>query len=407
MIAAPPPAGGDGRLADNVAYFARILRAAGLKIGPRSVLDAADALIASGSLAREDIYWTLHSVFVTRREDSAVFAQAFAAFWRRRQLIEKLIEIMSPSIRAPSSEDRKPGAGALRVADALGARQQVHEPRREDIEVSARLTASATERLKTKDFAQMDAAEIAQAKAAIARLTLAGDNRLSRRFSPDTRGTLPDMRRTMRDVVRQGGEMNILRWRRRVERPLPVVALVDISGSMSEYARVFLHFLHALTNSRRRVETFLFATRLTCITRELTRRDPDEALARVSARVPDWEGGTRIASALADFNKLWSRRVLGQGANVLLVTDGLEREPDEALAFQMDRLARSATRLIWLNPLLRYDGFEAKAAGIRTMMPLVDDFLPVHNVASVEALCHALGGGKAGGHFAGGRAAIR
>jgi uncharacterized protein with von Willebrand factor type A (vWA) domain len=168
------------------------------------------------------------------------------------------------------------------------------------------------------------------------------------------------------------------------------VALMDISGSMAEYSRLFLHFLHAVAETRRRVHSFVFATRLTNISRELTSRDPDEALARASGRVQDWEGGTRIAHALHEFNRHWSRRVLGQGAIVLLFTDGLEREVTGELAFEMDRLKRSCRRLIWLNPLLRFDAFEARAAGIRTMLPYVDEFRPIHSLASMEELCQAL-----------------
>jgi uncharacterized protein with von Willebrand factor type A (vWA) domain len=170
----------------------------------------------------------------------------------------------------------------------------------------------------------------------------------------------------------------------------PVVALLDISGSMSQYTRLFLHFLHAVTDARKRVSTFLFGTRLTNVTRALKEKDPDEALAACSASVLDWSGGTRIATSLAAFNKLWARRVLTQGAVVLLFTDGLERDPDERLGFEIDRLHRSCRRLIWLNPLLRFEAFEAKARGIRVMLPHVDELRPIHNLASMKELCQAL-----------------
>jgi uncharacterized protein len=167
---------------------------------------------------------------------------------------------------------------------------------------------------------------------------------------------------------------------------------MDISGSMADYSRLFLHFLHAIAEKRRRVHSFVFATRLTNISRELTSRDPDQALARAAKRVQDWEGGTRIAHALHDFNRHWSRRVLGQGAIVLLFTDGLEREVTPELTFEMDRLKRSCRRLVWLNPLLRFDAFEARASGIRAMLPHVEEFRPIHNLASMEGLCRALSG---------------
>jgi uncharacterized protein with von Willebrand factor type A (vWA) domain len=168
------------------------------------------------------------------------------------------------------------------------------------------------------------------------------------------------------------------------------VALLDISGSMSQYTRLFLHFLHAVTDARKRVHTFLFGTRLTNVTRALKQKDPDEALASVTANVADWSGGTRIATSLKRFNKLWARRVLTQGAIVLLITDGLERDPDERLAFEVDRLHRSCRRLIWLNPLLRFSGFEARAKGIRAMLPHVDELRPIHNLESMAELVRAL-----------------
>jgi uncharacterized protein with von Willebrand factor type A (vWA) domain len=168
------------------------------------------------------------------------------------------------------------------------------------------------------------------------------------------------------------------------------VALVDISGSMAEYSRIFLHFLHAVTEKRRRVHSFVFGTRLTNITRSLRARDPDEALALAGKAAPDWEGGTRISTALHAFNRVWSRRVLGGGAIVLLFTDGLERHLDGELPFEMDRLHRSCRQLVWLNPLLRFDGFEARASGIRAMLPHVDSFRPIHNLAAMADLCAAL-----------------
>ena len=213
---------------------------------------------------------------------------------------------------------------------------------------------------------------------------------VTRRHRPDPRGLRLDMRRTIRRSLRTSGEIIDIRKLGRIEKPAPIVALLDISGSMSQYTRLFLHFLHAVTEREKRVTTFLFGTRLTNVTRALRAKDPDEALASCSQSVEDWAGGTRIATSLHTFNKLWARRVLGQGAIVLLISDGLEREADDKLAFEMDRLHRSCRRLIWLNPLLRYSGFEAKAQGIKMMLPHVDEFRPVHNLTSMEGLVSAL-----------------
>jgi hypothetical protein len=250
--------------------------------------------------------------------------------------------------------------------------------------------------LQKKDFAQMTAAEIAAARIAIRRLVLSLDQVKTRRLTPHRHGHIIDMRRTLRASMKAGGALIDLKFLGLKTKLPPIVALLDISGSMSDYTRLFLHFLHAITDARKRVHTFLFGTRLTNVTRSLKARDPDEALAACSASVLDWSGGTRIATSLHAFNKLWGRRVLGQGAIVLLITDGLERDPDDRLGFEIDRLHRSCRRLIWLNPLLRFEGFEAKAKGIQTMLPHVDEFRPIHNLESMGELCRALS--ARGGH---------
>jgi uncharacterized protein with von Willebrand factor type A (vWA) domain len=236
----------------------------------------------------------------------------------------------------------------------------------------------------------MSAAEIEEVTRAVQRMKLPLAERPTRRFQPLLHGRKLDLRRTLRGSLRTGGEIVNFHRLGHIDKPVPIVALLDISGSMSEYTRLFLHFLHAVTDARKRVSVFLFGTRLTNITRALRARDPDDALARCSTLAEDWSGGTRIAPSLHSFNKLWGRRVLGQGAIVLLITDGLEREADQRLGFEMDRLHRSCRRLIWLNPLLRYSGFEAKAQGVKMMLPHVDEFRPVHNLKSMGELIEAL-----------------
>jgi uncharacterized protein with von Willebrand factor type A (vWA) domain len=384
-----------GRLAENIAYFARALRAAGMPVGPGAVIDAIAAVEAARVGAREDFYWTLHAVFVKRHEHSLLFDQAFRIFWRKRGLIEKLIAQMSP-IAPGGAAPEKPKAGALRVSEALAPPAKAPEPPKEELELSARLTVSEREVLKRRDFAQMSVDEIAKAKRLIAEMHLPDDEVVTRRFTPDAHGRRIDPRRTFRRSLRAGGASIDLAYRSRAVRHAPLVALVDVSGSMAEYSRLFLHFLHAIAEKRRQVHSFVFATRLTNITRELAHRDPDDALARAAQRVQDWEGGTRIAGCLHDFNRLWSRRVLSQGAVVLLFTDGLEREVTKELTFEMDRLKRSCRRLVWLNPLLRFEAFEARAGGIRAMLPHVHDFRPIHSLASMDQLCRALSADRGG-----------
>lgn len=381
-----------GRLADNIAHFARALRKAGLPVGPAAIIRAVEAAEVAGIGRREDLYWTLHSVFVTKREQHPVFDTAFAAFFRSKGLVEKLIAMLSPVAlpRAPAP----PRPGEARVGEALAPRRrQRPESREPEIALDARLTASDREVLQRKDFAQMSATELAAAERAVRALALPLDRVRTRRLAPDPRGRRIDPRRTLRASLKAGGAAIRLERRAPVERPPPIVALVDVSGSMADYSRVLLHFLHALA-AVRTVHTFAFGTRLTNITRALARKDPDVALSEASARVADWSGGTRIAATLAAFNRDWSRRVLGRGPIVLLVTDGLERgteaDDDADLAREMDRLHRSCRRLIWLNPLLRFGGFEARATGIRAMLPHVDEFRAVHSLEAVADLCAAL-----------------
>lgn len=380
----------DGRLAENIMYFARALRSAGIPVGPGEVIEAVRAVEAAGLSERSDFYAVLHAVFVKKHEHSVLFDQAFRIFWRRRGLLDQFMAASSPE-RAPDQAPPRPQPGAARIAKAL-FEPLINKKAEEAVELDARLTMSAREVFNHKDFAQMSAEEIARAEAILARLRLSADERVTRRWVADRRGRAIDERRSFRRSLRSGGHSIELARRSHAVRRPPLVALCDISGSMSDYTRVFLHFLHVLTDQRKNVHTFLFGTRLTNVTRALRAKDIDEALARCSSDVQDWAGGTRIAASLHAFNREWSRRVLGQGALVILFTDGLEREVGPDLAAEMERLQKSCARLIWLNPLLRYDGFQAKAQGVRAMLPFVDEFRAIHNLAKIEDLSHALSG---------------
>ena len=373
-----------GHLPDHIAEFARVLRRAGLPVGPGAVVDAVKAVRAAGIRRRDDFYWALHAVLVKRHEHDPVFSEAFRLFWRRRHGFEHVMEAM-----LPKAEEKAPRAAERRVAEAM-RRALEPRPREQQVQIDMSGTMSDLEVLARKDFAQMTADEIAQARRQIETIVFADDQVRRRRLVANSRGRRIDLRRTLRASLRSGGDIIDLKRRAPGHRRPPIVALLDISGSMSEYSRVCLHFLHALSEARGNVSTFLFGTRLTNVTRALRTRDPDDALSACAGTAQDWSGGTRIASALAEFNKAWSRRVLSQGAIVLLISDGLERDASERLAFEMDRLHRSCRRLIWLNPLLRYDAFEAKAKGILAILPHVDELRPVHNLASFEALVVAL-----------------
>ena len=381
----------DPRLAENIVHFARVLRRAGLAVGPQQVLDAIEAVTIGGLRSRRDFYWLLHATLIKRHEQHEIFDQAFHVFWRDPQLLDKMMAMMLPEVRTPEDEDAE--KASRRLSEALFGNDAPDQEENEepDVEVDSSETFSAAEILRKKDFEQMSAAELAEARAAISRLHLPLDEARIRRTEPNPRGHLADMRATLRATMRSGGIIPLKRRAYRHRRP-PLVVLCDISGSMSVYARVFLQFLHALTNDRDRVHVFLFGTRLTNVTRELRHRDVDEAMARVTAAVDDWDGGTRIGETLRRFNVEWGRRVLGQGAVVLLVTDGLDRDAGAGVEPEIARLHRQSKRLIWLNPLLRYDKFEPKSLGIRALLPHVDEFRAVHNIASLTELVEALSG---------------
>jgi len=376
----------NGFLTHNVAHFARALRRAGVPVGPDRVLDALHALEATGISRRDDFYWTLAALFLNRREHFDVFDQAFNLFWRNRQLLERLPPVSADTTPMEESDDEVPG---LRVAEALGL---VHESPllKESDSDDIGTAASHAEQLRRKDFDSMSAAELAQAKRLIADLRLPIAKIRTRRLTASSHGRVIDMRTTLRASLRGNADMIPLARRAFQKRHPPLVVLCDISGSMSRYSRMFLHFLHAVTNDRDRVHTFVFGTRLSNITRHLRHRDVDIALGQVSRAVSDWSGGTRIGATIGEFNLRWSRRVLGQNAVVLLISDGLDRDGGAGLGESMERLRKSCRQLIWLNPLLRFDDFEPLATGVRIMLPHVDAFLPAHNVESLAELAAAL-----------------
>ncbi len=391
----------DGKLPANITHFARALRKSGLPIGTGRIIDAIRAVEAAGFTKRADFYWTLHACFVSRPEQRSVFDQVFRLFWRDPQYLEHMMSLLIPAVRGVR-EDRQADAAERRAAEALldGAAGNLPPPvepegEASQIDIDATSTMSAEERLKSLDFEQMTTAEVAQAKRMLARLSLPVQPLRSRRNVASQAGVQIDLRRTLRASLRQGGEVTQLARKTPAIRWPNLVVICDISGSMSQYSRMVLHFLHAVANRRgqgwARVHGFTFGTRLTNITRHLRNRDVDAALARAGAEAQDWAGGTRIGACLHAFNRDWGRRVLGQGAVVLLITDGLDRDDAGQLACEMERLHLSARTLIWLNPLLRWDGFAAKATGIRAMLPHVDSFRSSHSIASLEDLARAIG----------------
>jgi hypothetical protein len=382
---------GGGRLLANILHFARVLRAAGLPIGPGRVLDAVNAVGAVGVADRDDFYWTLHAVFVNRFPHRELFDQAFHVFWRNPRLLERMMAMALPAFDYPQGISQP--HLRRRLGDALKggmAAEDGQQPPAAEVELDAALSWSAREILQHKDFEQMSSEEVERAKSAVARMRLWLARVPVRRYRRHRLGSRVDMRASLRSALRSGPGIIPLERCRRRQRPPPLVILCDISGSMGRYSRMLLHFAHTLAADRSRVTSFVFATRLTNVTRYLREKDVDVALERLSDAVSDWSGGTRIGACLAEFNRLWSRRVLAQGAVTLLITDGLDRDAGEGLADQMERLHKSCRRLIWLNPLLRYQDFAPRASGMRAILPHVDDFRSAHNLSSLEELAHIL-----------------
>jgi uncharacterized protein with von Willebrand factor type A (vWA) domain len=381
-----------GHLGENVMHFARVLRAAGMPVGTDRVLLALDALTHAGLESKRDFHAVLSATMVDRAEHRLLFDQAFHIFWKNPDLEGRMRALLLPKVDVsgalPPPPEHKRLAGAFFPPKPGPSPQQ--EPAQDQIEIDAQLTWSDAEVLRKTDFETMSADEWRAAKRLLARLPLLSELLLTRRSEPAAHPGQADWRTSLRAMARSGGDIWQMRWRRRRSRPAPLVVLADISGSMSRYSRMLLHFTHAIGHADLRVSSFVFGTRLTHITRLMRQRDPDQAVGLVSREVQDWAGGTRISVCLHEFNRHWARRVLPGNATVLLISDGLEHGDTQALSFEMERLAKSCRRLVWLNPLLRYEGFEARAAGVKAMLPHVDRFMSAHSLDSLEQLAAVL-----------------
>jgi len=379
-------------LAENIVHFSRILRDAGLAVGPDRVLDAIAAVEAVGLDRRGDVHAALSAVMLDRHEQQVLFDAAFEAFWRDPKLLEQMMHLLLPKISGRG--DKQLAKRSNRLAEALAPPRAPQPPNpandsaKEEFRFDAAFTYSERERLQRADFETMTVAEFEAAKKLAETLPPPVDPVPRRRHAPAPRGRI-DLRATLQRMARQPHTLTPAYTRPRRELPT-IVVLLDISGSMDRYARLLLHYVHGLTRRHLHVHTLTFATRLTNITRALKHRDPDVALQLADAQVQDWKGGTRIAACLDEFNRLWARRLLGANAALLLVSDGLDRDEHGDLAKAAAQLRRHAHQFVWLNPLLRFERFEAKAAGVRALLPHVDRFLPMHNLASLADLGRAL-----------------
>ncbi len=379
-------------LAENIVHFSRILRDAGLAVGPDRVLDAIAAVEAVGLNQRADVHAALAAVMLDRHEQQVIFDAAFETFFRDPKLLEQMMYLLLPKVSGRGEKHQPKRAN--RLAEALSAPRAPQPPNpanqtaKEEHQFDAAFTFSERERLQRADFETMTTAEFEAAKKLAETLPPPVEPVARRRHRPAARGRI-DLRATLQRMARQPQTLSPSYTQPRRELPA-IVVLLDISGSMDRYARLLLHYVHGLTRRHLHVHTLTFGTRLTNITRSLKHRDPDVALQLADAQVPDWKGGTRIAACLDEFNRHWARRLLGANAALLLVSDGLDRDAQGDLARAAAQLRRHAHQFVWLNPLLRFEGFEAKAAGVRALLPHVDRFLPMHNLASLADLARAL-----------------
>ena len=386
--------GSGEKLSDNVLYFARVLRSAGIPIGSGRILEAIEAINKIGLADKSIFYWALHSVFVHKNEHREIFDQTFKIFWKNPRLLEKMMQLALPKLNTgtPETSDADINRRVQEAfnTDNISEDNYVDASTEDELEFDAVMTYSESELLQGMDFEQMSSDEINKAKKVIAQMNLSIPQVKSRRFKSSSLRRKIDLRQSLKGANKFCGEYIPLRYKSRKDKNPPIIAICDVSGSMSRYSRMLLHFMHVLTTLRNDVHTFLFGTRLTNVTRFLRFKDVDEALAATSSAVEDWSGGTRIGDCLKEFNFNWSRRVLGPGAIVLFITDGLDRGGGIGLSKQIKLIQKSSKRLIWLNPLLRYEEFAPKPTGVKAILPHVDEFRPIHSLESMDQLVNAL-----------------
>jgi len=395
------------RLLYRLTEFGRLLWEVGIDVGPRKNLDLAETLGYIDITNKEDFYHTLRCSLLARHEQEPVFNQMFFYYWFTRDRQDQKAALNGAAKRE-ERQMRLPPSERKRLAEHMNANEQY----RKDLKAEMRQTErrnrpdarfeeddsstpqgtaySAIEILRKKDFESYTWEEVQEAKRLMAEMRWNLGMRPTHRKRPTRRGSYPDMRRIVRRNLKYGAEMLELTWREVKRKPRPLVIICDISGSMSLYSRLLLHFIHTVSNGLMNVEAFVFGTRLTRITRQLKKRDVDDAVRDVSRSVQDWSGGTRIGDALHFFNRHWARRVLGRGAVVLIISDGWDRGESGVLQAEMDRLQHSCHRLIWLNPLLGSPDYRPLTIGMKTALPYIDNFLPAHNLDSLINLGNLL-----------------
>lgn len=382
-------------LPESITSFGRLLRAGGVKVGTAEIINAIEAVELVGVAEKDLFKWALQGTLITKHESVPFFDWAFDIFWqdpgrtgKAAVLLKKLAarKALTGTRSAPTA--RQPHTTARASAKGWGKPSD----RDDGSGVSHTGAYSADESLKQKHFEQFTEDDMRMAVEFLKQAKFNSGMRSSRRYTPGHRQIRLDLQKTIRKNALQNRDFIKLAWKQRKLKPRPVVILSDISGSMERYSRILLHFMHTLSRQIKTMEAFTFGTRLTRITHQIRSGDIEVAMGRISADVKDWNGGTRMGAALETFNRFWARRTLGNGAIVILISDGWDTGNNELLKSEMGRLQRSCHRLIWLNPNIGYDTFEPLTRGVLTLLPFADEFLPVHNLQSLLDLSRVLAG---------------
>jgi uncharacterized protein len=380
-----------GYLLANLVHFGRLLRSAGIQVSSAQISDLARGLVHIDLSQREDVFYTMRSFLVNDPEKLDAFKRIFDLYWSGK--IDLMFDLTTTGMAAGQPSEVFPDSDQSILKREYQSRQMVGDdtPQKGD-ETSVLGAYSPVELLHRKDFAEFDAADLELAKSIIRNLVWSLEKRLTRRkVRAAKRADQIDLRRTIQYSVKQGGEITRFAWRRRKLKPRPLVIISDISGSMERYSRLFLHFMYALVQENRKVETYVFGTRLTCITPALRQSQVEAVIDRMSDLVYDWSGGTRIGEAIKTFNYRYLRRATGHGADVIIISDGWDRGDIHLLEQEIARLKRNANRLIWLNPLAGNPDYQPLARGMQAVLPYVDEFLPIHNLESMFALAASVG----------------
>ena len=373
------------KLLDNIVRFIRLLRKSGLSIGTEASINVLEAVKSLRIGTRDEFYWALHTTLITKNEDTELFDQSFYLFWQNPKIMEQMFNLLLPQIGKQSAPKNK-NKRLKRLEDNISKKPlDTDISKREEINFDSEMTWSDKSMIKSKDFKMMSLEEIKNAQKQIKKLLSHFKKYKSRRWYKKEDGLRISQKDTIKKSIKNNSLISLV-YKTQIKKNKPLVILIDISGSMENYSRIMLFFSHLLINIHKNVEVFIFGTELTRITKFLQNNDIDFALDKIGKLVTDWSAGTKIASSFAEFNQKWSRRILAQNQTLILISDGLDRDNEKNLEFEVKRLSLFTSRFIWLNPLLRYSKFQAKVKSIKIILKYVNEFIPIHNIDSIENL---------------------